>query len=785
MSPEAIEHVGTAHRVAAASPSRPITLGLALGLAVVTAIVYAPLRHHEFICFDDPDFVVENPHVHAGLTWGNFLWAWTEPAAGTWQAPRAFYVPLTAMSYLLDAQLFGLDPGAFHLTNLLFHIVNTLLVFALFVQMTAQPWPSAWIAGMFALHPLHVESVAWIAERKDVVSTCFWLLTILAYVGYVRRPGMRRFGLVLVAYVAALLSKQMGVTLPLALLLLDVWPLRRLAVPGWFPQPSCGDPPPAAPAPRPRMALVLLEKLPLILLAAMGTAVAVRIQSRAVSLRLVQLQSQQSNMADRVANALVSYVTYLRQLFWPTHLAGLYPFELVPATQALAAAVLLLGITGFVVQHGRRHPYLLVGWFWYILILLPTLGLVRTLNLGVRADRYTYVAAIGIFIIVSWGVPELLARWRHRQFACGTAAAGTLAACIFLTGRQVPTWRNSLTLARHALTATHDNLVAEYVAGTELLQQGQADAALPHFMEVTRIAKQRRGIDPPYWERVGPIEPYRDNAEANIGLILTRRGDLDGAKDHYLEALASNPADTGAHYRLGIILGMQGDLTGALAHYRAAVRAEPDFAAAHNNLAITLEKAGQTQEALTEYAEGVRLEPENAQSRCNFAAALAGVGRPSEAIEQFRAALQLRPQLLEARVGVASAYAQVGQTRAAIAELEGLLREQPDWPPAQAALAWLLATTADPQLRDGTRAVQLAEAADRRTAHDNPEVLNALAAAYAERGQFAEAVATAEHALALAQRNGPPALLDALPARLAQYRAGAPVRDDARPAHSG
>jgi tetratricopeptide (TPR) repeat protein len=752
-----------------------VTLAVALGLAIITVAVYWPVRHYGWLCFDDGFYVFENPHVRTGLTPSSLIWAWTQPAAGTWQQPLAFYMPLTVMSYLLDSQLFGLDPGAYHLTNVVLHVTNTLLLFAVLWQMTAHLWRSAWVAGLFALHPLHIESVAWIAGRKDMVSTSFWMLAMLAYVGYVRRPSVRRYALLVVAYIAALLSKGPAVvTLPFALLLLDFWPLRRLRFGRFCPEQPSGDASSAMPGPAPTVVRALAEKLPLLTLAAIATAVGATIQARAMV--PLMFHAPPSLVTDRIANALVSYATYVRQMFWPTNLAALYPFRTLSAAEVVTATALLLGISVCALWGMRRYPYLLVGWLWYLGILVPSVGLVRTLNLGVRADRYTYLSAVGIFIILAWGIPDLLARWRHRQRACGAAAVAALAACTVLTMQQLPKWRSSLTLFQHALTVTDDNLIAQDVVGHELFQQGQVDAALEHFLAVTQIAERRRRIAPPYWERTGPINPYYDFAEANAGQILLKRGDIEAAKQLYLRALAVDPSYGGAHYRLGSILASQGDASGALQHYRATVQREPSLAVAHNNLAITLERLGQIDEALSEYAEGLRLEPGNVQSRTNFAAALAAAGRLPEAIEQFRIVLQLQPQLAEARVGLAAAYAQAGQRRAAVVELDALLRDRPEWPAGEAALAWLLATADEADLRDGARALQLAEAADRQTAHGNPEVLKALAAAYAEAGRFPEAVATAERLLALAGDGELPAPLRSVPAHLAAYRAGQPVR---------
>ena len=747
---------------------RATKLWLCLGLIVVTAAVYAPVRHYGIICFDDPLYVFENPYVVDGLTWKNFVHAMSQPEAGTWEHPAAFFAPLTALSHILIAQFFGLDPGAHHLGNVVFHVLNTLLLFALLTRMTAQPWRSAWVAALFALHPLHVESVAWIAERKDVTSTLFWMLTALAYVSYTRRPGARSYALVLAAYLAALLCKPMVATQPFVLLLLDVWPLRRLAIKG---VPAADDTAPLAPARPVPLTRLVVEKLPLIVLGAIAGQLAVFVQAQiGIGNRIDSL------LGDRIANAVVAYVAYLSSTLWPTRLAAPYPFTPLPAWLVVADAALLLGITVLALWGIRRRPYLIVGWLWYLGILLPAIGIAHNLSMASRADRYTYVPAIGIFIILAWGIPDLLARWRHHRLVSAAAGVAALAACLVLTTRQLPIWHDSVSLFGHTVTVTPENLVANFVVGNELLKLEQPERAWDYLLEAARIGEQRMHL-PAYWERRGPIEPYYSGTLADLGLILMRRGEPEMAKRYDLAALSMDPGNGKVHTRLGMILAAQGDTSGALAHYREAVRVEPKLAAAHNNLAITLENMGQLEEATAAYAEGVRLEPQNAESRCNWAAALAKSGHTAEAIEQFRIALQLKPQLAEAHFGLASAYAQAGRARDAVAELDALLRARPDSPAVEMALAWLLATADDARIRDGGRALQLAEDADRRTEHDDPDALNALAAAYAETGRFSEAAATAERALAAAQRKGQTALLDALPARLAQYRAGQPVRD--------
>jgi len=584
--------------------------GIAAALVVATAIVYAPIRHNAFVRYDDYGYIVDNPYVTAGLTWKSVGWAATAFHMGNWH-------PLTLLSHIVDYQIFGLNAGAHHLVSVAVHILNTLLLFGVLARMTARPWRSAFVAGLFALHPLHVESVAWASERKDVLSTCFWLLSMWAYVGYVRRPNVPRYLVVLLMFLAALLSKPMAVTLPFALLLLDVWPLGR-----WS---------------RQRPAALIIEKLPLILLAGIVSVITLAAQGKAGATAAVL------PFSERAANAVVSYATYLAQMIWPARLAVLYIFEApLPMWKIAGSLMLLVVLTAAALWEGRRSPYLLVGWLWYVGTLVPAIGLIH-IGSEAMADRFTYVPLIGIFIILAWGIPDLLASWKYRQAACAAAAAAVLLACGIQTTHQVKLWRDTTTLFEHALAVTRDNYVAHSIIGLLEMEQGRRDDALPHYTEIVRVAA-----------KFTPVEPYYSDAQYNIGLILAGRGDAEAAKAHYLAALATNPLHGKAHAGLAAILAAQGDTTGAVAQYREAVRVTPDLASAHTNLAIALETLGQPDEALVHYTEAVHLEPQRAEARCNLGAALATAGRLAEAIEQYRAALALKPQLVEARMGLAA-----------------------------------------------------------------------------------------------------------------------------------
>jgi len=566
----------------------------------------------------------------------------------------------------------------------------------------------------------------------------------------VRRPLARSYCWLLLAYMAALLSKPMAVTLPLVLLLLDVWPLGRTAAAerrGGGARPGFRDLAPSL--------SLLLEKLPLLLLAGVVSAVTVIAQRQGGA--MISLAA--AGPTDRLANAVVAYATYLWKTIWPTNLAVFYPYDpALPWWQICASAVFLFVITVFVLRHARLHRYLLTGWFWYLITLIPVSGLVR-FGGHALADRFTYLPLIGIFIMVAWGIPDLLRAWHHHQAACAGAAALALGACTVLTARQLQPWQDTQHLFEHALTVTRNNYVAHFMLGTVLLEEGRRDEAFTQFAETARI------------------EPTYFKAELNMGVILEARGDREAAKQQYLAALRANPDYADAHNSLGAVLAAQGDTDGAVAQYREAIRLDPDFSAAHNNLAATLAKSGQTDEAIVHYTDAIRLSPQHPEPHWNLALVLQQSGHLSEAVEQFRAALQLNPQLVEMRYRLALAYVQAGHVREAEAELNQVLHEHPDSNAAATRLAWLLATADNAQLRDGARAVQLAEDTVQRTQQHDASALNSLAAAYAEVGRYARAADIAAQGIEAASHSGQSALRDALTARLSLYRAGQPVRE--------
>ncbi len=494
---------------------------------------------------------------------------------------------------MLDCQLFGLKPGRHHLVNLLFHVANTLLLFLILNRMTKGLWQSAFVAGLFALHPLHVESVAWVAERKDVLSTLFWMLTMGAYMHYVERPGYKRYFFVLAFFLLGFMSKPMLVTLPFVLLLLDYWPLRRVYAAAA--DSRIGDAT-TAPASRtkkkqksqkqpqkntpqkvavvktrslwPEIRPLLKEKIPLFVIAIIFCFVTFYAQHRVV--KTMELYP----LGLRVANALISYVGYIGKMLWPVKLSIFYPYDYVTlfSWQTAAAALLLTAATYVAIRGVRHFPYLLVGWLWYLGTLVPVIGLVQV-GLQSMADRYTYVPLIGIFIMIAWGAPELLNRWRYGRFALASAALGIIFACIIMTYIQIGYWRNSIALYEHAIEVTSANSWAQNNLGYALDLKGKREEAVAHFQKAISISNEA-------------------DAHYNLGTVLASQGKLDDAINQFRESIRISPEYAKAHNNLGNAFLYQGRLDEAIASYREALRLNPDYTMAQENLknALALQK---------------------------------------------------------------------------------------------------------------------------------------------------------------------------------------------------
>ncbi len=544
---------------------------LALVLVAATVAVYAQVVGFEFITYDDNVYVTENPHVEAGLSWTSLRWALGFHECN-WH-------PLTWLSLMLDAELWGLRPAGFHLVNLALHTANVLLLFFLLRRMTGFAYRSAFAALLFAIHPLHVESVAWVAERKDVLSTLFWFLTMHAYVDYAKRPSAGRYVLMAAAFATGLLCKPMLVTLPAVLLLLDFWPLARLT-------PSTAR-------------RLILEKIPLLALSLASSAITIHAQARGGAVaRLVEYP-----FAVRLENAAVTTIAYIAKAFWPWRLSVFYPHpgDHLSSFEATVCGALIVGLSILAIYAARSHPFVTFGWLWYLLTLVPVIGLVQVGAQGM-ADRYTYVPLVGLFVALSWGVPSIVWRVAPRRARIVLALAGS-ASAIALGIRahaQAAYWRDSITLFERALAVTTDNAVAHSNLGRAFLGRGELDRAMAHGREVIRI------------------DPSAPDGYFNVGVILEKQGRIDEAIAAYREAIRIAPEQPSAHLNLGIVLAGQERFDEAEEQLREAVRTQPDSWRARNNLGAVLARRAAVEEAIEQFSEAARLNPSSRDARANL-----------------------------------------------------------------------------------------------------------------------------------------------------------------------
>ena len=604
----------------------PRNLVVCLALAAAVIVAYWPVRNFSFVDFDDDKYVTDNPHVQDGLTLRGVVWAFRTGHFDNWH-------PLAWLSHMLDCQMFGLNAGAHHLSSVLIHAANSALLFLAFWRMTGARWRSGFVAALFALHPLHVESVAWVAERKDVLSTLFWMLTVGAYLRYVERPGRLRYLTALMLFALALMAKPMVVTLPCVLLLLDVWPLGRTR---WAEPAEAGKS-------KTLVGRLVMEKIPFFILAGASSVVILRLQHAGGEVTsLAELP-----MNVRVANALLSYVRYAGKMFWPDGLAPLYPFRSDwSATQVVGAFVLLFAVTVIVARQLRARPFLPVGWFWYLGTLVPVIGIVQA-GQQAMADRYTYVPLIGLFVIAAWVIPDRVVTTRSRRILVGAIAAALILPCAVVTSFQVKHWRDTVTLFRHAIRVTGGNDLMHTCLGMGLCREGKLEDGVAQF---------RRALE---------LNPRYGNAHSNLGVALARLGRPDEALFHYREAVRLAPGYANGHNNLGVALARAGKAEEALAHFREALRLQPDFTKARNNLGTALVELGQTDEAIAHFQEAIRVFPRYAEAHHNLGVALAKQGKLDEAVRALTKALTLNPDSAAAQRDLSTVLTALGRTNEA------------------------------------------------------------------------------------------------------------------------
>ncbi len=669
------------------TPNRYWAPRICVVLTLTTLVVFWQVHKHEFVNYDDPKYITENEHVQAGLARDSIAWAFTTGHASNWH-------PLTWLSHMLDCQLFETDPVWHHLTSLLLHITNTLLLFGLLKRMTGALWRSAFVAAAFALHPLHVESVAWVAERKDVLSTVFWMLTMWAYVHYAKHPNPARYLLTVAFFALGLMAKPMLVTLPFVLLLLDYWPLGRFQLEKAVKNVNRRKQKPINTHSQWQLSYSpVWEKVPFFVLSAISSIVTFLVQQHGGAVERIESVS----IIARFANASISYLRYIGKTIWPSRLAVFYPHpgDRLQMWQAVAAALLLLGISIWIIWLARSHKYLPVGWLWFLGTLVPVIGLVQV-GAQALADRYTYVPLTGLFIIIAWGLSDLLAEWRYRKIVLGASAIIVLLALSICTRLQLRHWRNSITLFEHTIEMTNNNYLAHSNFGVALVEQGKLDEAVAHFTKALQIKPgyttgrrnlgytlvQQGKLDEAiaHFTEVLRIEPDFIDARLNLGCALAQQGKLDEAIANFTSLLQIKPNLADAHENLGKALLQQGKLKEAIGHYREALRIEPLNPTTHNELGSALGRQNKLDEAITHFTEALRIKSNFADAYCNLGCAMVRQGRLDEAIANFNEALRIKSDFADAHYNLGYALFLQGKFEEAIEEYQQTLQILPDDP---------------------------------------------------------------------------------------------------------
>ncbi|MCC6485238.1 MAG: tetratricopeptide repeat protein [Armatimonadetes bacterium] len=688
-------------------------------LVALTLLVFAQSVHFEFVGYDDPDYVYQNRHVQEGLSLRSVAWSFRATEKGTWQ-------PLTWLSLIADYQIYGLKAGGFHATNVALHLFSVLLLFWFLRRETGAIWRSFFVAALFAIHPLRVESVAWVTERKDVLCGVFWMLALLSYGSFVRRRGVWRYGCVLFWFACALMSKPMALTLPLALLLLDYWPLQRLTN-------------------RKGFSALVREKIPLLALAVLSAAVTFYVQNKAGAVRSVE----EIPVAARLLNVPVAYSVYILKTLWPSNLAVLYPHPRmhIPLWQVIASVGVLAGVSWGVARPGGRQRYLSAGWWWYLLTLLPVIGIVQ-IGEHQYADRFTYLPCIGLYIMAVWGVGDWAKRFQINRAALALGGATVVTVLTVVAWHQTAYWKNSLTLFQHTVAVTRNNKIAENNYGGFLSQAGRRREAIEHYSRALKI-------DPEY-----PM------AWVNLGVEYLHTGDISKALDAFQKALKKTPHSSLFQANYALALQRAGRSKEAEEAYLGALRSNPSSQLALQNYGYFLLQQGRAKEALDQFRSYVVYWPNSSHGHVLLAFGLRANGRAGVRAE-LETALRLDPHGAEARLRLGDTLKAEGDVSAAIRQYRAGLKHHPQHSELLNNLAWTLATASQSNLRRPSEALKLAESAA-ALKPDDPGVLDTLAAAQAANKDYAQAVRTQERVVALLQGAGAPASQERL--RLALYR---------------
>jgi len=671
---------------------RVVTSIVSVFIAVIVWIAFGQALRHGFIDYDDHRYVDQNPIVTNGLTLGGIQWAFTHVHATNWH-------PLTTISHMLDCQLYGLQPWGHHLTSILLQAAAAVLLFLALRKLTGDPWPSLFVAAIFDVHPLHVESVAWVSERKDVLSGVFFMLVLWAYARYARSNGrsLFRYLIVVVLFAFGLMCKPTLVTLPFVLLLLDYWPLGRVR-----PSSSRGHGITASPWQRRNtLSWLVIEKVPLFVLSAASCVATLLAQKQALGISI------KAPLEERVGNALISYVVYVGQMIWPARLAVLYPYPEgnLKVSHVILALLLLVMISVAFFLWRKKYPFLLIGWLWYLGMLVPMIGIIQV-GSQVRADRYTYLPQIGLYLLVAWSAAELFHRWRRSREILAITAALIIIALTTRSYLQTSYWRDTETLWKHAIANTSNNYIAHTNLAQTLSQSGRFAEAIaecekalkikPDFaaahnnlgsalQENTRSGDDARrqggAVDEAieHYRKALQIKPDFTQARSNLGNALLQKGQMDEAIAQFQKALEMEPNDAEAEFSLGKAFLQKGEINKAIVHYQKAVEISPDYAEARYSLGNAFVAEGKYSDAIANYEAALRIRPDYFDAHHNMGCVLATIGKTDKALEQFNEALRLNGNAAEDHCILGSLLARMGHRQEAVAHLAEPLRLKPDY----------------------------------------------------------------------------------------------------------
>ena len=676
-------------------------------LVLSTVGVYWPIHNHDFINYDDPDYVTENSHIKAGFTGETLIWAFSTFHASNWH-------PVTWLSHMLDYQLYGDDPAGHHLTNLFFHLCNTLLLFMVLQRMTSALWQSGLVAVLFALHPLHVQSVAWVAERKDVLSTLFWMLTMWTYIRYTEKSCTLRYLLVFLCFALGLMSKPMLVTLPIVLLLLDFWPLGRFQLKelGYLKQKKKG-------ADKNRNIEISIRRLFFEKAPFFGLAVGSCILTYFAQKSGGAIDSLESLSLDtRLINALVSYYGYIEKMLWPENLAFFYPHpgNSLAMVGGVLGGLFLLGMCFFTIRIAGSFPYVTVGWFWYVITLLPVIGLIQVGGQAM-ADRYTYVPIIGIFILLAWGIPDVMPNWRYKKEGLWILSCIVLIMCIIKTSGELDYWKNSKTLFERAIKVTEGNYIAHNNLGYTMETERPSKEAIDHYREAIRI------------------NPNFAKAHGNLGVALLKQEKHDEAMLHFLETLRIDPENALAHAHLGNVFVQGGEIGKGIEHLVKAIRIDPTQEEAHFNLGVALFTQGKYQEAIPHFEKAIRMSSDEPLTYAYLGLSLAQVGKFKEGKKYLLEALRRDPTVEKVHYYLGIFQSLQGSYEEAVVQYSEALRINPDYADAHYSMGQAMSYLG----KDEEAALHFLEVV--RISPQDSEAHNNLGVTLVKTGKVKEAVA--------------------------------------------